>query len=288
VINLDKLTYAANLDNLKDVEHNPHYRFIKGDICNKAIVARIIRDSDVIVNFAALTHVDRSIIKPDDFVKNNVLGTQVLLEFAKKYAIKRFVQISTDEVYGSIRKGFFKENDYLNPSNPYAATKAAADHLAHSYFFTYGLNTVITRSSNNFGPCQFPDKIIPLFIRNAILNRPLPLYAAGANIRDWLFVLDNCSAIDCVLHKGEAGKIYNIAAGNAMANLALTRLILEKLNRSLSLIEHVKDRPGHDFRYAMDSSRIRGLGWRPRYSFGKALDLTIAWYKDQLKVKKTR
>lgn len=286
VTNLDKLTYASNLDNLKDIATNRRYRFIKGDICNQVTVSRVMKNTDLVVNFAALTHVDRSIIKPREFVKVNVLGTEVLLEYAKKYAIKRFVQISTDEVYGSIPKGFFREDDRLRPSNPYSGTKAAADHLVYSYFFTYGLNSVITRSSNNFGPCQFPDKIIPLFIRNAILHKPLPLYAAGKNIRDWLFVLDNCSAIDLVLHNGKPGEIYNIAAGNEITNLALTRLILKKLNRPFSLIKHIKDRPGHDFRYAIDASKIKRLGWRPRYAFARALELSIAWYKNQQKFKK--
>lgn len=279
IINLDKLTYAGNLNNLKDISKGSRYRFIKGDICNKDLVDRITKTSDTIVNFAASTHVDRSILKPDEFIKTNVFGVDVLLEAAKKNKIKRFLQISTDEVYGSKRYGSFNEGSPLNPSNPYSASKAAADHLAMAYFYTYGLDIVITRSCNNFGPCQFPDKIIPLFITHALRDKPLPLYADGSNIRDWIFVLDNCRAIDIVLHKGKKGKIYNISAKNEISNLSLSHLILNKLGKPLSLIRHVKDRPGHDFRYALDPGKIKPLGFRPQYSFQEALEITIDWYK---------
>lgn len=279
IVNLDKLTYASNIKNLDDIKNNPRYKFIKGDIRNRNLIDRIVRDCDVIVNFAASTHVDRSIVKPDEFMRTNVFGTYVLLESAKKYKLKRFVQISTDEVYGSIRKGCFNEASPLNPTNPYSASKASADHLAKSYFSTYGLNIVVTRSSNNFGPCQFPDKIIPLFITNALGSKSLPLYAKGADIRDWLFVLDNCCAIDSVLHKGKPGEIYNISAKNELTNLELSHIILKKLGKPFSLIKHVKDRPGHDFRYAMDFKKVKSLGWKPRYSFAEALDITIKWYK---------
>lgn len=282
VINLDKLTYAADINNLRDVEKNRHYKFIRGDICNSNLVNKTTRDCDVILNFAAETHVDRSIIKPDDFIKTNIFGTYVLLEAARKYRIKRFVQISTDEVYGSIRKRYFSEEDTLNPSSPYSASKAAADNLVRSYYITYGLDIVITRSSNNFGPGQFPDKIISLFTINALRNKPLPLYAQGLNIRDWIFVLDNCRGIDLALHKGKKGEIYNIGAGNELSNLSLSKLILKKLNRPYSLIRQVKDRAGHDFRYALSCKKIRGLGWQPRYSFDQALGLTIDWYKRNL------
>jgi len=280
IINLDKLTYTANLKNLKEIKDNPNYRFIKEDICNYKKVERIIKGCDVVVNFAASTHVDISIKNPREFIQTNIYGTYILLELAKKYKIKRFVQISTDEVYGSIRKGFANEESCLNPSNPYSASKASADHIVCAYSCTYGLNTVITRSSNNFGPNQYPDKIIPLFITNALRNKPLPLYAKGLNRRDWLFVLDNCSAIDIVLHKGKKGQIYNIAGGNELSNLKLSKIILKKLNKPFSLIKHVSDRPGHDFRYAMKSKKVQTLGWKPHYNFDKALDITIEWYKN--------
>ncbi len=279
VINLDKLTYASNLKNLDDIKNNPRYKFIKGDICNKNLIGKIIRGIDMVVNFAATTHVDRSILKPHEFMKTNVYGTYVLLESAKRYKIKRFVQISTDEVYGSIPRGYFTETSPLNPSNPYSASKAAADHLAKAYFNTYNSNIVITRSSNNFGPGQFPDKIIPLFIINALKNKSLPLYADGSNIRDWLYVLDNCQAINMVMHKGRAGEIYNIGARDELTNLELSHIILKKLDKPTSLIKHVKDRPGHDFRYAMDFKKIKSLSFKPGYSFDKALDITIEWYK---------
>ncbi|MCM8791735.1 MAG: dTDP-glucose 4,6-dehydratase [Candidatus Omnitrophica bacterium] len=282
IVNLDKLTHASNLKNLEEIKNNPHYRFIKADICDYKKVERIIKICDVVVNFAAFTHVDRAIQEPDEFIRTNIYGVYVLLELTKKYKIKRFVQISTDEVYGSIKKGFANEETALNPSNPYSATKASADHLTRAYFLTYGLDTVITRSCNNFGPNQFPDKIIPFFIISALKNRHLPLYGKGLNIRDWLYVLDNCSAIDIVLHKGVKGQIYNISGGNEISNLKLTHLILNKLNKPLSLIKYVSDRPGHDFRYAMDSKKIRTLGWKPFYSFNEALDITIKWYKDNL------
>ncbi|MCM8799522.1 MAG: dTDP-glucose 4,6-dehydratase [Candidatus Omnitrophica bacterium] len=280
IINLDKLTYAANLKNLFSVKDNSRYRFIKADICDRKVLEKIIKLSDVVVNFAASTHVDRAILKPDEFIRTNIYGTYVLLELARRYRIKRFVQISTDEVYGSIREGFADENFPLNPSNPYSASKASADHLARAYFLTYSLDVVITRSSNNFGPNQYPDKIIPLFIMNALKGERLPLYAKGLNKRDWLFVLDNCSAIDIVLHKGKSGEVYNISAGNELTNLELSRLILKKLNKPLSLIKYVKDRPGHDFRYAMDSGKVKALGWRPQFRFESALDITIEWYRN--------
>jgi len=280
IINLDRLTYAANLRNLKEIENHQNYKFIKEDICNYKKVEKVIKGCDVVVNFAASTHVDISIEDPDEFIRTNIYGTYVLLELAKKYKIKRFVQISTDEVYGSIRRGFADEETRLNPSNPYSATKASADHLVNAYFLTYGLNTVITRSSNNFGPNQYPDKIIPLFITRALKNEYLPLYAKGLNRRDWLYVLDNCSAIDIVLHRGKKGQIYNISSGNELSNLELTKIILKKLNKPFSLIKYVTDRPGHDFRYAMKSKKVQALGWKPRYSFDRALEITIEWYRN--------
>jgi dTDP-glucose 4,6-dehydratase len=280
IINLDKLTYAGNLDNLKDIEDNINYKFVKVDICNYKKVNSLARSCEVIINFAAETHVDRSILSAKNFIETNVYGTYVLLEAAKRNRIKRFIQISTDEVYGSCISGSFKEADRLNPSSPYAASKAAADLLVLSYFKTYTLPVIIVRSTNNFGPYQYPEKIIPLFITNLLQNKKVPLYAKGLNIRDWIYVEDNCRAIDVIWHKGKIGEIYNVAACNYIRNIELARIILKKLNKPSRFIQHVKDRPGHDFRYAINCSRLSGFGWRQKYNFNKALDLTINWYKD--------
>ncbi len=278
VINLDKLTYAGNLNNLKDIENSTNYKFIKGDICDAQLVNELAKDIDIIINFAAETHVDRSIGNPDDFIKTDVFGTYTLLEAAKKYKIKRYIQISTDEVYGSIATGKFTETSPLNPSSPYSASKAAADMLVLSYHTTFNLPIIITRSSNNFGPYQYPEKIIPLFITNLLENKKVPLYGDGLNVRDWLFVLDNCEAIDFVMHNGEIGQIYNIGADNEKTNLEITKFILTELNKDESSIEFVKDRPGHDRRYALDSTKLHKLGWRPRFNFNEAMKQTIAWY----------
>lgn len=283
VVNLDKLTYAGNLDNLKDIEKNKNYKFVKGDICGGNVVSRLVKDADVLINFAAETHVDRSIIDANNFISANYCGVYNLLEAALKNNIKCFLQISTDEVYGSRQKGFFKEADSLNPSSPYSASKASADLLVLSYYKTHRLPVLITRSSNNFGPYQFPEKVIPLFITNLLEGKKLPLYAKGENIRDWLYVGDNCRAVDLILHKGKIGEIYNIAAGNYLKNLELTKLILKKMNKPLEFINFVEDRPGHDFRYAIDCSKINKLGWKPRYDFLAAMDLTISWYRQNIK-----
>jgi len=280
IINIDKITYAGNLDNLRDIKNNPNYKFVRADICDYRKVKREAKNCEVIVNFAAETHVDRSIIKAEDFIKTNVCGTHNLLEIARESKIKRFIQIGTDEVYGSRIGGRFKENDNLNPSSPYAASKAAADLLALSYFTTYKLPIVIVRSSNNFGPYQYPEKVIPLFITNLLKNKKIPLYAQGLNVRDWLYVEDNCRAIDLILRKGKIGEIYNVAGYNYLSNIQLTRRILNKLHKPEKFIKHVKDRPGHDFRYAIDCSKVIRLGWQPKYNFNKALDLTIDWYKN--------
>ncbi|MFH1338465.1 MAG: dTDP-glucose 4,6-dehydratase [Candidatus Omnitrophota bacterium] len=280
IINLDLQTYAGNLENLMDIQNNPNYKFIKGDICDERVVDKLAKGADAIVNFAAQTHVDRSIVDASEFIQTNVYGTYVLLEAAKKYKISRIVQISTDEVYGSKESGSFKEDDALHPNSPYAASKAAADHLARSYFVTYKLPVIIIRSSNNFGQFQYPEKVIPLFITNALENKKLPLYGDGLNVRDWLYVPDNCRAIDSILHKGEIGQIYNVAAGNEKANLELTKLILKIIGKSESFIEYVKDRPGHDRRYSLDWSKIKNLGWQPQYQFQEALKETIRWYQD--------
>jgi len=281
IINLDKLTYAGNLDNLKDIENNSNYTFVKGDICDRKIVNELSKDVEAIVNFAAQSHVDRSIIDALDFIRTNIDGTYNLLEAAKRYSISRFVQISTDEVYGSIGKGSFKETDSLSPSSPYAASKAAADMLVYSYWVTFNLPVIVVRSSNNFGSYQYPEKIISLFITNALENKHLPLYGDGMNVRDWLYVLDNCEAIDLVLHKGKKGEIYNIGGGNELKNIDLTKMVLNILGKPESLIQPVKDRPGHDRRYSLDCSKIRReLGWTPRFDFERALKETVKWYRD--------
>jgi len=279
VINLDKLTYAGNLDNLKDIENNRNYLFVKGDICDREVVSELSKDVDAIINFAAESHVDRSIIDASDFIRTNIEGTYNLLEITKKHNISRFIQISSDEVYGSIERGSFNETSPLRPSSPYAASKAAADVLVNSYRVTYNLPTVVARSTNNFGPYQYPEKIIPLFITNVIENRSLPLYGDGMNVRDWLYVIDNCEAIDLILHKWREGEIYNIAGDNELRNIDLTRMVLKILGKPESLIQAVKDRPGHDRRYSINCSKIkRELGWTPRFNFGRALKETVKWY----------
>ena len=281
VINLDKLTYAGNLDNLKDIENNSNYTFVKGDICDRKIVDELSKDVEAIVNFAAQSHVDRSIIDASDFLRTNIDGTHNLLEAAKKHNLDRFIQIGTDECYGSIDEGSFKETSLLSPSSPYAASKAAADMVVHSYRVTFNLPTIVARSSNNFGPYQYPEKIIPLFITNALEDKPVPLYGDGMNVRDWLYVIDNCEAIDLILHKGKEGEIYNIGGGNELRNIDLTRMVLNILGKPESLIQPVKDRPGHDRRYPLDCSKIeRELDWTPRFDFEKALEETVKWYVD--------
>jgi len=280
IVNLDKLTYAGNLDNLSDVEDNPNYQFIKGDICDQKLVEGIVKDEiDAIINFAAESHVDRSIYDPRIFVKTNVLGTQVLLESALKFKIDRFIQISTDEVYGTLSEGSFTESSPLLPNSPYSASKASADLQVRSYFKTFGLPALITRSTNNYGPYQFPEKLIPLFITNALSEQELPLYGDGLYVRDWLYVEDHCKALDLVLHKGKIGEIYNISGSCEKTNLEITELILKRLNQPKSLIKHVKDRPAHDRRYALDSSKIKNeLGFRPDASFEEGLSKTVDWY----------
>ncbi|MGE4357075.1 MAG: dTDP-glucose 4,6-dehydratase [Candidatus Omnitrophota bacterium] len=279
IINLDKLTYAGNKDNLKDIEKNPRYKFVKGDICNARIVKKLIKEVNMVINFASETHVDRSLLSADNFLKTNLLGTHVLLETLRYKKINLYLQISTDEVYGSREVGFFKEDSPLNPSNPYSVSKASADMLVLTYQRIYKIPAIIARSSNNFGPYQYPEKIIPLFITNLLENKKVPLYGEGANIRDWLYVLDNVSALDTIMHQGKIGEVYNIGAGNLLSNLQLTRILLKIMGKTEEFIEKVPDRPAHDFRYALDFSKITALGWRPRYSFEDALKETIDWYK---------
>jgi dTDP-glucose 4,6-dehydratase len=278
ITNLDKLTYAGNLDNLKDIENDARYRFIKGDICDESVVNKVMPEVDVVVNFAAESHVDRSIGKPDDFIRTDIFGAYVLLEAARNHKIKRFIQISTDEVYGSIDQGSFKETDPLMPSSPYSASKAGADRLAFSYFVTYHLPVLITRCSNNFGPYHYPEKLIPLFVTNALENQPLPIYGDGKNVRDWIYVEDHCEAIDFVYQHGRVGEVYNIGGGNERTNLNLTEYILKKLEKPKTLMSFVTDRKGHDRRYSLDCSKLRKLGWKPKHNFEQALDKTIQWY----------
>ena len=280
VVNLDKLTYAGNLENLREVERDPRYQFVHGDICDRALVREAARGSDAVVNFAAESHVDRSILGAGEFLKTDVLGTASLLDAARELRIPRYVQISTDEVYGSVDRGAVREEAPLRPSNPYSASKAAADLLVSAYWTTYRLPVLITRSSNNFGPNQYPEKVIPLFITNALEDRPLPLYGDGRNVRDWLFVLDNCAAIDLVLHQGVPGEIYNVGGDTEVENIVLTRQILRLLGKPESLIQSVADRPGHDRRYALDCHKIRAVGWKPAHEFGSALAETVRWYRE--------
>lgn len=280
VINLDKLTYAGNLKNLEGLDGD-HYHFVKGDIADPEVVNKLIGEGpDVIVNFAAESHVDRSIDDPAPFIENNIKGTQVLLEAARRRGVKKFIQVSTDEVYGSLGpNGIFRENSPVAPNSPYSASKASADLLCRAYFKTYRLPVIITRCSNNFGPRQFPEKFIPLTITNAIKNKPIPLYGDGLNVRDWLYVIDHCRALEAVILNGREGEVYNIGGGRELTNLELAGEILKQLGKPASLIRHVKDRPGHDRRYAVDSGKIqRELGWQPLHDFKRALQETIRWY----------
>jgi len=280
IINLDKLTYAGNPDNLKDIQADSRYKFIKGDICDEVLVNKIMTEIDFVVNFAAESHVDRSIGAPDDFIRTDVFGTFVLLEAARTNKIEKFIQISTDEVYGSIDKGSFTENDPLMPSSPYSASKTGADRLAFSYFVTYDLPVIITRCSNNFGPFHYPEKLIPLFVTNAIENKNLPIYGDGKNVRDWIYVEDHCDGVDFVCQNGRLGEVYNIGGGNERTNLEITDRILKKLEKPQSLMTFVKDRLGHDRRYSVDCSKIADLGWQPKHNFEEALDKTISWFME--------
>jgi dTDP-glucose 4,6-dehydratase len=280
VVNLDKLTYAGNPANLADLERDPRYAFVRGDICDPALVRDAVRGVDAVVNFAASTHVDRSLMEPDEFLRTDVFGVFTLLEAVKELKIPRFVHISTDEVYGSVERGSSRESDPVRPSNPYSASKAGGDLLALAYWHTHRVPVLITRSSNNFGPYQYPEKVVPLFVTHALDDKPLPLYGDGRNVRDWLYVLDNCAGIDLVLRKGGEGEVYNIGGGHEVENIVLTRQILQLTGKPETLIQPVKDRPGHDRRYSVDSKKIRQLGWTPRHRFGDALGATVAWYRE--------
>jgi dTDP-glucose 4,6-dehydratase len=282
VVNLDALTYAGNPENLADLAAHPRYRFIHGDITDRAAVRAALQGADAVLNFAAESHVDRSIHDSGPFVRTNVLGTQVLLDAAREAKVRRFVQISTDEVYGSLGPtGQFTEATPLAPNSPYAASKAAADLLVRSYVHTFQLPALITRCSNNYGPYQYPEKLIPLFITNLLADQRVPVYGDGLNVRDWIHVRDHCAAVATVWHKGQIGEVYNIGGRCERTNLELTLALLQAVGKPQSLIEYVKDRPGHDRRYAIDCTRIeRELGWRPAIAFEQGLLQTVAWYRN--------
>jgi len=282
IVNLDKLTYAGNLKNLVDIQNNSRYKFYKGDICNYELVSFIVEKEkvDSIINFAAESHVDRSILSSQEFIRTNVIGTNILLEITRQFELKKFLQISTDEVYGSLGPdGKFTEETPLSPNSPYSASKASADLLVKAFHHTYGVPALITRCSNNYGPYQFPEKLIPLMIINALNNKPLPVYGDGMNVRDWIYVEDHCEAILKVFEKGRIGEVYNIGAENEKPNIEIVKLILRELGKDESLITYVKDRPGHDRRYAIDATKIKTeLGWKPSHTFETAIKETINWY----------
>ncbi|MDT8860331.1 dTDP-glucose 4,6-dehydratase [Alkalihalobacillus sp. MEB130] len=285
ITNIDLLTYAGNLENLKGIEERNNYTFVKGDITDRSLISSLFEKGvDAVINFAAESHVDRSIVSPDIFVRTNILGTQVLLDVAKEFGVEKFVQVSTDEVYGSLGEtGLFHETTSLAPNSPYSASKAGADLLVRSYYETFDMPVTITRCSNNYGPYQFPEKLIPLMIMNALQDKPLPVYGDGLNVRDWLHVEDHCQAIDLVLRKGKTGEVYNIGGNNERTNIEIVSTILERLEKPTSLIKYVEDRLGHDRRYAIDASKIKNeLGWKPEYTFEKGIEQTITWYLDNL------
>ena len=287
IVNVDKLSYAGNLENLSGIEHKKNYIFVKGDITDRELIQNLFTRYSIkhVINFAAETHVDRSILGSEVFTTTNVLGTNVLLEVSRRNEVERFVQISTDEVYGSLGpEGLFTEKTPLSPNSPYSASKTAADLLALAFYHTYGLPVVITRCSNNYGPYQFPEKLIPLMIINALSDKKLPVYGDGLNVRDWIYVLDHNRAAELVWEKGRVGEVYNIGASQEMTNIEIIKLILNALGKSEDLIEYVKDRPGHDKRYAIDSSKIQNeLGWKPEYKFEEAIQSTIEWYLNNKK-----
>ncbi|MCC7419921.1 MAG: dTDP-glucose 4,6-dehydratase [Planctomycetaceae bacterium] len=282
IVNLDKLTYAGNLENVADLESNPRHRFVQADVANRTSVTELLRSEpfDAVVHFAAESHVDRSILDSGPFVQTNIVGTQVLLDACRAANIPRYVQVSTDEVYGSLgAEGYFTEDTPLAPNSPYSASKAAGDLLVRAYFHTFGFPAVITRCSNNYGPYQFPEKLIPLFVANALEDRPLPVYGTGENVRDWIHVLDHVRGVDAAMRRGRVGEVYNFGGRNEVRNIDLTRLLLELLGKPESLIRYVTDRPGHDQRYAIDCAKAeRELGWSPQVDFREGLRETIAWY----------
>lgn len=280
VVNLDVLTYAGRLENLQDLADDPRYHFVRGDICDAETVARAMAGCSLAVNFAAETHVDRSLLGAGHFIDTDIKGVMVLLEEARRVGLERFVQISTDEVYGSIEHGSFTEENLLNPRNPYAASKAGGDRLAYAYWATYGVPVVISRASNTYGPYQYPEKLIPLFVTNALRDQPLPLYGDGRNVRDWLHVEDHCRAVLFLLEHGHPGEVYNVAGGNERENIGITRRILTLLGKSDTLIRPVADRVGHDRRYSLSAAKLRAAGWQPRVAFEAGLERAVRWYAE--------
>ena len=275
---LDALTYAGHLENLEDVKDDPRFKFVKGDIRNAEDVARPVEEADIVINFAAESHVDRSIHDPEAFITTDIMGVYTLVEAAKKYGVEKFIQISTDEVYGDVEEGFSVETDPVCPNSPYSATKTGGELLARSYFRTYGVPVIVTRGSNTYGPYQQPEKLVPLFVSNAIDGKPLPVYGDGMQVRDWLHVIDHCSGVETAMEKGEPGEIYNIGGNNQRPNIEIIRMILEVTGNDESLIKHVEDRPGHDRRYALDSTKLLNLGWQRTHKFETAMPETIRWY----------
>lgn len=296
VINLDVLTYAGNIENLDDVKNNPNYQFVHGNICDKKLVRDLISQVDTVVNFAAESHVDRSITGPEIFIETNVQGTLNLLQASKEFGVERYLQVSTDEVYGSLGKtGYFTEETHIEPNSPYSASKAGADLLVRAYYETYKMPCLITRCSNNYGPYQYPEKLIPFFISQLLKGEKVPVYGDGLNVRDWLYVYDHCAAIDTVLHKGKFGEVYNIGGHNEKTNMEITKIILEAMGKDESSIRYVEDRLGHDKRYAIDNTKIQTeLGWKPSLTFEEGIKLTIDWYlsnqswMDQIEDKKVK
>ncbi len=285
VLNFDKLTYAGNLDNLRDVENDGRYKFVKGDIADEQVIEEVFKNEakafDAVINFAAETHVDRSITGPREFIITDVLGTYTLLEAVKRYKIKKYIQISTDEVYGSTLDGSFSEDSPFMPNSPYSASKAGADHLCRAYNVTYGLPIIVTHSCNVYGPYQYPEKVIPLFITNLLQGKKVPIYGDGKNVREWIFTEDYCSAADTILHKGVAGEVYNIGSGHGIENIELTKRILKELGKGDEMIEYVEDRLGHDRRYSINFAKLQNeLGWMPQFSLDEGLKKTVAWYKE--------
>ena len=280
VVVYDKLTYAGNLDNLRDLADDPRYAFVQGDIADPKAVDRVMQGHriDTIVNFAAETHVDRSLLEPGSFIMTDVYGTYVLLEAAKKYGVERYHQVSTDEVYGAVEEGASCETDRLETRSPYSASKAAGDLMVHAYHISFGVPATITRGANNIGPYQYPEKVVPLFVTNALDNLPLPVYGDGLQVRDYQYVLDHCEGIDVVLHRGVPGEIYNLGTGSGMRNIDMAHMILDLLDKPYSLIQHVQDRPGHDRRYCLNCEKVKGLGWQPRHTCAEALEKTVRWY----------
>jgi dTDP-glucose 4,6-dehydratase len=281
ITNLDKLTYAGRRETMNDIAGNPRHTFVHGDVADAQVAAPLVKAANIVVHFAAETHVDRSILEAGEFIRTDVIGTFVLLEAARASEhLQAFIQISTDEVYGSVPEGSSVETDELKPRNPYSASKAGADRLAYSYWATYGVPVMVTRASNNYGPYQFPEKVVPLFITNALDDIPVPLYGAGLNIRDWMHVTDHCRGIDAVIQGGTSGEVYNIGGGNEVRNVDLTHTLLGLAGRSSALIKQVQDRQGHDLRYSLDTGKLRRLGWAPQVPFGEGLKDTVRWYRE--------